>query len=321
MAWLLIQSQVAQQDANGAPLALGFMDIYDSGTSNRHNTYPTSTLSGGANANPLQANAAGRFPPAYVENSASLKIVIRDSTLSQTIYSLDPVTSPDTVTGASAVTRSYSTKNTDYTLVAGDNGHAIGFDSSGADRTVTANSNNPPTGPSNGFWINISKITAAGLVTIQPAGGQLIDGAATLILDTQYEDVELVSQGAAGWHVVSQTAAEPRGELPGINAQTGAAYTLVIGDKGYKITMNNAGANALTIPSNALVPFPLNSRVEISQIGAGQTSLLAAGGVSIFSFGSPTANLGWLKIAGQNAGVIATKTGTNTWLVEGSLTA
>jgi hypothetical protein len=312
MAWLLIQSQVAYQDANGAPLSLGFLYVYDAGTSNPKATYPTSALTPGSeNTNPLQADAAGRFAEAYIADGSTFKIVIKDSTLAQTVFSRDNLKAPDALS-ALTTTRAYRTVNVDTIMVSGDSGTAIGIDASGADRTFTLLSS---ISGNNGKWINLSKISSAGIVTIQPSGGGTIDGASTLVLDTQYEDVELVCQGASGWHVVSQTAAEPRGELPGVNAQTGTTYQFVIGDKGYKITMSNAAANAVTIPSNATVPFPLNSRIEVSQIGAGQTSLVAGGGVTIQSINS------WLKLAGQYVGVICTKTGTNTWLVEGSLTS
>src|SRR5262249_53769737 len=144
----------AYQDDNGAPLAFGKLNVYDSGTSTRHNIYPDATLTPGQElANPLTADAAGRFAAAYVADGINLKIVITDQLASQTIYQRDPVKSPDAVSTATT-TRPYSTKNTDYTLVAADNGKAIGFDSSAADRTITANSSTL----GNGFWINISKI-------------------------------------------------------------------------------------------------------------------------------------------------------------------
>jgi hypothetical protein len=82
-----------------------------------------------------------------------------------------------------------------------------------------------------------------------------------------------------------------------------------------KIKMNVAGANNLTIPLNATQAFPVGTAIIIQQIGAGQTSIVATGGVTINS-----AN-GWVKIAYQYASVVITKTATDTWDLEGTLTA
>ena len=73
--------------------------------------------------------------------------------------------------------------------------------------------------------------------------GALIDGGAGI--NVTYDDV-------AGTLTISSIAAEGGfqnlGESAGYNEQTGTSYTLVIGDKGKLVAMNNASANTLTVP-------------------------------------------------------------------------
>lgn len=315
MSYLLVPSYVAYVDADGNPLSGGLLNVYAATTTTPINTYTTSALSV-ANANPIEADSAGVFPAAYIDDGTTFKLVLTDSTAATTIFTLDNLSSPAALS-ATSIPRTYVSKAADYTVVAADNGKFIDFDASGADRVATINSSTL----GNGFWITIGRRSTSGLVTLTPGGGQTIDGSSSYVIDTDFESVSLTSMGASGWRSFGRTSVEPVGELPALNAQTGTTYTLVIGDKGQKVTMSNASANTLTVPSNASVPFPLLTRIEVTQGGAGQTSLAAAGGVSIFSFGSPTANLGWLKLVGQNAGAILTKTATNTWLLEGNITA
>ncbi len=98
-----------------------------------------------------------------------------------------------------------------------------------------------------------------------------------------------------------------------INAQT-ASYSLVLADAGKLVTMDVAGANDLTIPLNATQAFPVGSKVEVAQIGAGQTTVVATGGVTlIYTPG--------LKIAAQGGIIGLTKLATDTWLVYGRLAA
>lgn len=112
--------------------------------------------------------------------------------------------------------------------------------------------------------------------------------------------------GGAGWRGDGGTAIA-------INSQTGVAYTLVIDDAGKIIEMNNASANVLTVPSNATVAFPVNSYIEIVQMGAGVTTIAAAGGVTIRS------RSGLLSFAAQYSAGSLYKRGTNEWVLIGDL--
>lgn len=99
-----------------------------------------------------------------------------------------------------------------------------------------------------------------------------------------------------------------------INTQT-ASYTLVLADAGKAVEMNVASANNLTIPPNSSVAYPVGTVITISQVGAGQTTLVAGAGVTLQSNGSK------LKITGQYGEVSLRKRATDTWIVSGLLSA
>lgn len=109
------------------------------------------------------------------------------------------------------------------------------------------------------------------------------------------------------------TDVETMGEYSAQNAQTGTTYTLVLTDKGKLLTLNNASAITLTIPLNSSVAFPVKSRIDLAQLGAGQVSIAATGGVTIRSSGSK------LKITGQYSGASLTKIATDEWLLVGDI--
>jgi len=98
------------------------------------------------------------------------------------------------------------------------------------------------------------------------------------------------------------------------NAQTGTTYTLVLGDAGKLVTLSNASAITLTVPTNASVAFTTYTQILLAQIGAGQVTVAGAGGVTVSSRGSA------LKIAGQYGAATLVKTATDTWLLTGDIT-
>lgn len=98
------------------------------------------------------------------------------------------------------------------------------------------------------------------------------------------------------------------------NRQT-ASYTLVAGDANKMIEMNVATANNLTIPLNSSVPFPTGTIIDVVQYGAGQTTILATGGVTIRSTNN------WVKINARYGAVTLVKVGTDEWYLFGNLNA
>lgn len=103
-------------------------------------------------------------------------------------------------------------------------------------------------------------------------------------------------------------------ELLGINTQT-AGYTLVLTDgKDVYVRMNVASANNLTVPLNSSVAFPIGTLIPIRQAGAGQTTIVATGGVTI---NTPET----LKLRKQGSNGALIKIGTDTWDLTGDLEA
>ena len=66
---------------------------------------------------------------------------------------------------------------------------------------------------------------------------------------------------------------------------------------------------------NSSVAFPIGTEIQVLQLGAGQTTIVATSGVTTRS------KSGQLKIANQYTGVTLVKVGTDEWYVIGNLTA
>jgi hypothetical protein len=95
------------------------------------------------------------------------------------------------------------------------------------------------------------------------------------------------------------------------NDQTGTTYTLVLTDADNKsITMTNASANTLTIPLNASVAFPVGTKIPVSQLGAGLTTIEGDTGVTVNGVSAGTKDLG-----GIYTSALLWKRATDTWVV------
>jgi hypothetical protein len=100
-----------------------------------------------------------------------------------------------------------------------------------------------------------------------------------------------------------------------IRASTAASTTAVLADDGKLVTMSNASANTFTVPPNSSVAFGIGTQINIAQLGAGQTTLVAGAGVTINSAGTK------LKLKEQYAVATVVKTGTDEWFAVGNLSA
>lgn len=92
-----------------------------------------------------------------------------------------------------------------------------------------------------------------------------------------------------------------------------ASYQLVLSDAGKVVEMDVAGANNLTIPTDATVAFPVGTVIELWQKGAGQTTVVPAGGVTLRSPGGLT------SLYGQYSGGTLRKRAANEWVLQGDL--
>ena len=97
-----------------------------------------------------------------------------------------------------------------------------------------------------------------------------------------------------------------------INTQTGTTYTTVLADQSKLVTLNNGSAITLTIPANSSVAYPVGTKIDFAQLGAGQVTFAGAGGVTVN--GTPT-----LKLRAQYSAATCIKIATDTWLLVGDL--
>jgi len=96
------------------------------------------------------------------------------------------------------------------------------------------------------------------------------------------------------------------------NTQTGTTYTLVLGDAGKVVEMNNASSNVLTVPPNSSVAFPTGTVLEVAQYGAGQTTIAQGSGVTIRT---PST----LILRARYSSVALRKRGTDEWVLSGDV--
>jgi len=96
------------------------------------------------------------------------------------------------------------------------------------------------------------------------------------------------------------------------NVQAVSAYTLVLADAGKAVEMNVPTANDLTVPPNSSVAFPVGTIIEVLQVGAGQTTIVAGAGVTLRT---PST----LNVAGQWGTVSLRQRATDEWVVVGDL--
>lgn len=103
-------------------------------------------------------------------------------------------------------------------------------------------------------------------------------------------------------------------EVTAINAQTDTAHTLVIGDRGQTVTMDNGSANTLTIPTNASVAFDVGTVVTVIQLGAGVTTITGDTGVTVNGVSAGSGD-----ISDRYGGVSLLKVATDTWIASGAI--
>jgi hypothetical protein len=105
----------------------------------------------------------------------------------------------------------------------------------------------------------------------------------------------------------------------GVNTQTGTTYTPVLSDNGKIVTLNNASAITVSIPTNATTAFPTGAQITFAWItGAGQPTIQAAssGTTTILSTGA-TATAPKLRVVNSTA--TAVKLATDSWIVMGDI--
>lgn len=157
---------------------------------------------------------------------------------------------------------------------------------------------------------------AVGTVTSITAGtglsGGTITGSGTIAIDTA-TTVDL----STAQTLTNKTLTDPKINLA-FDAQTGTTYTTVLNDNGQVVTMNNASANTLSIPTNASVAYPIGTQINVLQIGAGQTTIQAvtSGTTTILSTAATAAAP---KIRARYGMATCIKASTDLWYVVGDI--
>lgn len=96
-----------------------------------------------------------------------------------------------------------------------------------------------------------------------------------------------------------------------INAQTGTTYTPVLADNGKMVTLSNASAITLTVPTEASVAYATGAQINIEQIGAGQVTVVGDTGVTVNGTGT--------KLRTQYSAATLVKLGSDSWTLIGDL--
>lgn len=103
-----------------------------------------------------------------------------------------------------------------------------------------------------------------------------------------------------------------------VNAQTGTTYTTVLSDS-YQvlITMSNASANTLKIPTNASVAHPVGTVITVLNKSAGVCTISAvtSGTTTVLSAGATAA----APTLAQYKSAALIKVDTDTWYVVGAI--
>jgi len=135
---------------------------------------------------------------------------------------------------------------------------------------------------------------------------------------TTPDDTDLVKDGASAIRSLGSdvdSALFSAATQEDQNSQTGTTYTLVIGDAGGLVDLNNASSITMTVPPNSSVDFPVGTRINLLQSGAGQVTVAAGSGVTINS------KDGNLKLTGQWSAATLVQRSANSWVLIGDLAA
>ena len=165
-------------------------------------------------------------------------------------------------------------------------------------------------------WNSLAYVAtgATGTVTSIVAGTGLSGGTITSTGTIAIDSTVATLTGTQT--LTNKTLTDPKINLA-FDAET-ASYTAVLANNGQVVTMDNASANNFSIPTNASVAFPIGTQINVLQIGAGQTTILAvtSGTTTIQSTGTTAAQP---KLRARYSAATCIKAGTDLWYVTGDI--
>lgn len=158
--------------------------------------------------------------------------------------------------------------------------------------------------------------SAAGTGTVTNNEGSLT--ANELLIGNGVSDCQVLgSLGTSGQVLVSQGSSLPPvwedlpTPVPNINTQT-TDYSALLTDANGLIRMNDGSANNMTVSNDSTTDFPVGTSLTVRQVGAGTTTIVADGGVTITS---PST----LSLRVQYSTVQLIKVASNTWDLMGDV--
>jgi len=172
----------------------------------------------------------------------------------------------------------------------------------------------PPSGGTIFFYAN----DTSALYVWDPTGGGSVgawDLVGFLLLDEDDMSTDSATAAASQQSIKEHVKKSTRT----INTQTGTSYTAVLADEGKIVEMNNASANTLTIPLNSSVAYPVGTVIQVTQLGAGTTSVQGAIGVTLNgATGADSVTGPIAALSAQYDAVSLYKRATDTWVIQGA---
>lgn len=150
-------------------------------------------------------------------------------------------------------------------------------------------------------------------VTVNYLSNNTLNFATQSALNDTASSLHILIDAKVSTTTLTDSLAKKTNKLIAFSSYT-TSDTLRLTDADKVIEMNVGSANNLVIPTNTAYAFPVGTQIVLIQIGAGQTTLVPASGVTVRSSSSK------LKLTGQYSGATLIKKNTNEWYLFGDIT-
>ena len=127
----------------------------------------------------------------------------------------------------------------------------------------------------------------------------------------EVDDFVVLLRVHRSWMLLARYRSTPGARTVGVTSPEGS-YTLQLTDAGRTVTFDSADAVSLVVPRHLLVAFPVKTRVEVVQLGAGSVTIVAGTGVTIESAAS-------LTLADRYTGATLMKIAEDRWVLYGQV--